>query len=421
MNATNRPSPGRFVPARAAALVLAAVSLLAGGVAQAQFAMPDPKEMAGIPRPVTDLPDRTVSVRLIRGSLSNNIAGHPVDLSIDGRVQTVRTDEAGRAQFGPLEPGARLKATAVVDGEALESQEFPAPAQGGIRLMLVATDPTREASAPPGPAVDGEVVFGRESRIWIEPDEERISVYYLLEIVNNARVPVNPPSPLILDTPQAALGTTIMQGSTPQASASGNRVRIQGPFAPGPTLVQVAYALPTPSGSATIEQTFPVALEHLAVIVQKSGEAQLSSPQIARQQDMPAEGRMFIAAAGDGAIAAGQTIELTLTGLPHHSRTPLWTALLLAGGIVLAGLWAGRRPVVDATRDASERKRLLARREKLLQDAVRLERDLRRGKIDQARYGTRREELLAALEHIYGALDLDETSPDPADRTGLAA
>ena len=47
------------------------------------FAMPDPKQMSGIPRPVDDLPNGAISVRLIRGSLSNNIIGHPVDLLPD--------------------------------------------------------------------------------------------------------------------------------------------------------------------------------------------------------------------------------------------------------------------------------------------------------------------------------------------------
>ena len=51
--------------------------------------------MSGIPRPVSDLPDRTISVRVIRGDLSNNIANHPVELLIDGETQTVKTDESG--------------------------------------------------------------------------------------------------------------------------------------------------------------------------------------------------------------------------------------------------------------------------------------------------------------------------------------
>ena len=61
--------------------------------------MPDPKQMSGIPRPVDDLPNGAVSVRLIRGELSNNIADHPVELHVGSKVPTVKTDESGRAQF----------------------------------------------------------------------------------------------------------------------------------------------------------------------------------------------------------------------------------------------------------------------------------------------------------------------------------
>ena len=52
---------------------------------------------------------------------------------------------------------------------------------------------------------------------------------------------------------------------------------------------------------------------------------------------------------------------------------------------------------------------------------MRLENDQRRGKIDARRFAARREELLASLEQIYGALDSDDLSPEPAGRAGLAA
>src|SRR5205809_1735353 len=107
--------------------VLVCVSSLA---VHAQFQMPDPKQMAGIPRPVTDLPNGAVSVRLIRGSLSNNITNFPVELHVGGKVRTEKTDDAGRAEFKDLPAGETVKATAVVDGERLESEEFPAPSQG---------------------------------------------------------------------------------------------------------------------------------------------------------------------------------------------------------------------------------------------------------------------------------------------------
>jgi hypothetical protein len=106
--------------------------------------------------------------------------------------------------------------------------------------------------------------------------------------------------------------------------------------------------------------------------------------------------------------------------LPHHSTTPRVVALTLVGIIGLVGFWASRRPVAPPS-DESERKRLIARREKLFQDLVRLETDHRSGRVDDDRYASRREQMVTALERIYGALDTDDPGPEPASRTGPAA
>src|SRR5262249_48512191 len=90
--------------------------------ASGQFAMPDAKEMSGIPRPVDDLPNGAISVRLVRGQLSNNITNHPVELHAGGKVLTVKTDESGRAQFNEGPPRSTVQATADVRGEPLESR-----------------------------------------------------------------------------------------------------------------------------------------------------------------------------------------------------------------------------------------------------------------------------------------------------------
>jgi hypothetical protein len=382
--------------------------------------MPDPKQMSGIPRPVTDLPDRAVSVRLIRGTLSNNITGHPVELHVGSRVQTVKTDDSGRAQFNGLTPGATLKAVAVVDGERLESQEFPAPAQGGIRLLLVATDNTKKSQAAAATPVSGQVALGGESRIVIEPGEEVVLVYYVLDIVNGASSPVNPATPFVFDMPTGAVGTAVLEGSSSQAKVSGTRVQVQGPFAPGRTTVQIVSELPSGDGTLQLTQRFPAPMERLAVIVKKVGPTTLSSTQIAKQQDVVAESQSFIIAAG-GAVAAGQPIALLLGELPHHSAAPRRTALALAAAIVVIGvLVSSRRPDRDGAAEA-ERRRLVSRRDKLFNDLVRLENEHRNGRGDQARYAARREELIGALERIYGALDGDDTGPEPADRAGLAA
>jgi hypothetical protein len=402
--------------------ILTALCLAGRSPVQAQIQMPDARQMSGIPRPVDDLPTGSVSVRLIRGDLSNNIAGHPVELRVGTEVRTATTDESGRVQFDNLPPGTPLEAAAVVDGERLESEEFPAPARGGIRLLLVATDrekAAREAAEAAAPAVSGDVLISRESQIVVEPDDERVRVYYLLNIVNTARTPVNPPAPFVFEVPGGATSTTVMEGSSPLASAAGTRVRVQGPFPPGPTFVQVAYLLPAEGGEVEIAQAFPAPLEHLAVIVRKVGEATLASPLIVRQQEMPAGGELYIAATGDRAVSAGQPIVLSIAGLPHRSTVPRAIALTLAVLIAGAAVWAARGTGVSPAREV-ERKRLIARREKLFQDLVRLEQDHRKGLADPTRYAARREELVAALERVYGALEPDEASGEPAGRYGLA-
>ena len=247
----------------------------------------------------------------------------------------------------------------------------------------------------------------------LEPGDEVVDVYYLLDIVNSASTPVTPATPFAFDMPTGAQGTTLMDGSSPLAKTSGAHVTVSGPFPPGRTTVQVACQLPVTAASMDIMQSFPADLERLAVLVRKVGDTKLTSAQLEQQQDIPNEGQIIIGAMG-GAVAAGQPITLTLSELPHHSLAPRWTALSIAGLIVLAGVWAGTRPRDSSARDG-ERKRLVARREKLLAELVRLENDYRSGRGDRAKYASRREDLVTSLEHVYSALD------DPDDPVGVAA
>ncbi|MCU1385528.1 MAG: hypothetical protein JWL71_4225 [Acidobacteria bacterium] len=418
-----KDTKGASAPHRAWLLcVLCFLCGLCAGRSEAQpggFAMPDPKQMAGIPRPVTDLPDGSVSVRLIRGQLSNNIADHPVELHAGSKVTTVTTDGNGRAEFKGLAPGTAVKFTADVDGEHLESQEFPAPGRGGIRLMLVATDSTKKNAAPVA-AIAGTLSIGEQSRFVLQPREESVDAFYLLDIANDQTVPVNPPAPFAFDLPSDAVGAAIMEGSSPQASVKGTRVSVQGPFAPGHTFVQVASSLPALDGSIEITQKLPANLAQLAVIVKKTGETTLKSPQLKEQREMPADGEVFIAGTG-GPVTAGQPIQIIVDGVPHHSQAPRRTALALAIGVVVIGTWFASRPTGDASAAAAERARLIARREKLFNELTRLERDHRAGRTDERRHAARREELVASLEAIYNALDTHEPGPDAAGGAGAAA
>jgi hypothetical protein len=289
-------------------------------------------------------------------------------------------------------------------------------------MLLVATDPNKKTAprTPDAPAQTGPVVIGDQSRFVMQPREEAVEVFYLLDIANNLTVPVNPPTPFVFDMPTGAIGTAIMDGSSPQASVKGLRVTVQGPFAPGHTFVQVACELPAPGGWIEIAQRLPANLEQLAVVVKKVGETRVKSPQLKEQREMPADGDVFIAGTG-GPVAAGQLIELVVDGVPHHSQAPRQVALSLASVIALLGVWFGTRPAGDASEQATERKRLIARREKLFNEIMRLEHDHRSGHADNRRYASRREEIVASLEQVYSALDSHGAGPDSAGRSGVAA
>ena len=391
-----------------AALFLALFSTVLDAPLNAQQ-MPDPKEIAGIPLPVGDVPSGTVVVRVIRGSLSNNIADQAVQLTVGGTPRTATTDATGRAQFSDLRPGSPVKASATVGDERLESQEFPVPANGGVRVLLVATDPNAVARRDEdqrlaaAPAQAGSVVFGDESRFVFEFGDGSISVFNILQVLNTARTPVELPGPLIFELPTGATGASVLQASSKQATAVNGRIVVAGPFAPGPTLVQFGYSMPYSSATLSFDQSMPAPLGRVIVLAQKSGEMRLSSPQMTEQRDMTAEGNAYIVGQGP-AVPAGSPISFQFSGLPHEPRWPRFTALALAVLILAAGAWAAWRPVRGSAKDGAM-SRLEARRAQLFAELTTIEQQHRDGQIDAARYARRRAELVSALERIYAELD----------------
>ena len=401
---TSNDRDARFCKSCGAKLIALLLAVLAFAVpAFAQLQMPDPREMSGIPRPVTDLPEGHVSVRLIRGQLSDNIPGHPVDLLAGGKVMTVKTDENGRAEFSGVAAGTSVQAVAIVDGERLESQAFPWPSQGGIRVMLVATM-KGGAAVPVLPAQPGNVVLGDDTRVIIELGDEALQVYYLLDIQNSARAPVNPASAFMLDMPSGAQSTAILEGA-PQAVARGSRVTVTGPFAPGQTGVQASYLFPYTSGETSFTQTLPVSSVGVAVLMKKVGDMSLTSPQLPMQEEREFDGERYVLAHGPP-LPAGGSITLNISGLPHHSPVPRTIALALVGMIFAAGLWTAVR-IPRQGENLARVKQFSNKREKIFGDLVRLEQQRRAGTVDAARHTERRQALIAQLERVYRDLDAE--------------
>jgi len=404
---------------RPRAVLILAVTLsvaIGSGAVVGLHAQMDARAMSGIPRPVDDVPDGTVVVRLVRQELGSYVTNHPVDLDVGGRIQTVRTDGEGRAQFSGLRPGTVLRASATVDGERLESQRFEVPQSGGVRLLLVASATgAGTAPAPPAQPTPGTVTFGGDSRFIVQFSDDTPEVFYLLDIVSTGPQPVTT-EPLVFDLPPGATNAAALEGSSQQAEARGSRVIISGPFQPGTTSVQIAYNLPASGERLVISQKLPASLSQLLLAVQKVGGVRVRSNQVSDQREVSDQGRTFVMATGP-AVRAGDSVTFELTGLPHQATWPRNLALALALVVFAIGGWSATR-TPDRTGPAAERRRLEDRRERIFRELLQIDTEQGTGAIDADQSATRRAELVAELERIYGALD---TEPPHGSDKGIAA
>ncbi len=375
--------------------------LLIAGPASAQ---PDLRQMSGMVLPSPDLPDGAISVRVVRETLANNLAGVPVTLTGSGVDESAPTDESGRAIFSGVPAGTSLVASVTVGGETVRSQPFEAPARGGVRLILaLGLDGTHAApgEAPAAPAAaPGTVVLGNQWRTIVDFNNERLEVVHIFEFVNAASQPVSVEKAIGITMPSDAEQITLLEGSTSQARVFERQVVVAGPFAPGRTMAQVAYALPITGARREIAVTLPIASMATNVIVRRLGDTHLVEPVLPQSREAQAEGRTYFTGTGPG-LPAGGTMRLVLDGIPHHPTWPRYTALTLAGLVALVGLWVIVRVPVDT---AARLRALEAQRNALLGRLQRLEQGSEPSGDDLRE---ERDRLLRDLEGVYALIDAE--------------
>ena len=371
--------------------------------------MPDPSAIHGRAIPAGELPDGTVTVRVVREAIGNNIAGQPVRVTAQGRTFSATTDDLGRAEFKDLPRGAEARAETSVEGESLVSQPFAVPAKGGLRVILVsgiaaaaARKQEEAAKALAEPAVRGAVVFGGETRIIAEFQSDTLVFFYQLDIVNSARTRVDIGGPIILDLPTGAAGATTLTGSPKSATINGARLTVTGPFDPGTTRVEVRFQLPHHRPDVTVTQAWPVAVQQWLVGVEKVDGLTVSSPQFRGTEQRATEnGSVFVVGTGPP-LAAGSSLTLQFANLPTASRVAARTAIGLAVGLLALGAWLSVRRRPD---DEQARAALLKRRDALLSKLADLETARQDGGLTDERYLSRRQRLISDLEHVYGEID----------------
>lgn len=393
--------------------------VLGCGMCLAQINMPDPSLIHGKALPAPELPSGTVTVRVVRETIGNNVRGESVRITIGGVVRTSTTDEQGRAEFTRLPIAAETRAEAVVGGERLVSDPFTVPSSGGLRVILVAglkeaaaRKERESAAAAAAPPVRGAVVFSPNSRILMEFRDDALQVFYVLDILNSARTRVDIGGPLIINLPRGAGGASMLPGSSPSATVSGDRVTVTGPFASGNTSVQVGFQLRQDSSDLTLQQTWPARLEQLTVAVEKIGNVSMASSQFSTVGEVRAEtGTLFLLASGPG-LPANSTLTVQLSNLPVHGRTSRYVALALAALIIGVGAWLA---FGSRSRARDFRGPLIARRDALLSELADLEGAIRRNPRpdsgEDPQYANRRQRLLWEIERIYGELDESAVGP----------
>lgn len=385
-------------------------------------AQPDIRQMAGQPLPSADLPNGTVTVRVVRGTISNNVSNQRVELVGGSEPLDAVTDASGRAQFESVPPGATLRAVAVVDDERLESQPFQVPAQGGIRLLLAAgvgaaQSESTAAAAPPSDAPPGEVALGSESRFILELAEGSVEVFGALEVVNLQATPVIPSRPIVFQIPAEGQSGTVLEGSTQHARVEGQRVLVTGPFAPGRTPVQFAYRVPYSGDRLRIEQRVPLPLGQLSVAVRRVSDMRANVHGATEQREAVFQGRTYLVAGGPG-LAGGEAVRIDLEGLPHHPTWPLYLAVGLAALILVGAVVALVRPVRHEEGNGAA---FEEQRRSLLAALVAVERQHAAGSVDDTTYMTKRASLIDALEPIYAQLEEQQpTEPVAQDRRSAA-
>ncbi len=430
------------------ALVLGlAVALGAPDVALAQ--MPDLSQMSGRSLPSPDLPTGTVSVRVIRGAITNNVVGAEVRLEGGAHPLSVNTDGSGRAMFPNVTPGSTWRAVVTVDGERLESQPFVVPSTGGLRVILAAGvaggkgatgaagaggagaagaggnasagAPAAQRQAQAQAAVPGDVLLGSQSRFVIELAEGSIEVYGLLNLGNTRATPIMPSQPVVFQAPDNARNMSVLEGSTGQAKADGNRVTVTGPFAPGETPLQIAYRIPYDGDTLEFAQTLPLTMRQSTVIVRKLGNVRVEMPGVRGQREARFENRTYIVVSGDR-VDADHQLNIRLRGLPHRAAWPRYTALLLALVITLAGVWLAVQPDRGA-QDDTDARALRVRRAGLFDQLVAVERRFQ-SHPDDADLRAKRESLVSEIEDlddVLASLASEATANAGRARTGQVA
>ena len=172
------------------------------------------------------------------------------------------------------------------------------------------------------PARPGAVVFGPDTRIVLEFQDDKPTFFYLFSVVNNARTPVDPGKPLVLDLPaDGRSGVARVRAASPIARMQDRRLTLDRSVSAGTDARSRWPSACRSPRTLRIEQAWPAAVEGALVAAEKVGaprhDVAAADGACARASRT---GKSFVMGTA-GRLAEGQPLTLEFTGLP---APPAW-------------------------------------------------------------------------------------------------
>ncbi len=200
----------------------------------------------------------TVTVRVVRGTMTNVIAGQPVELTGGPSPLSAKTNDAGRAEFSGLQPGTKRQGSRDRGWRApriagvLDSRDRRHPCRSRRDGSRDAAARGADRQAAESTAQSGTVVLGEQSRFIFEMGEEALNCVRASRHRECGEVPVKTAQPVDFRVcPRRCAASGFSRRPRRKPPSPDKRVIVKGPFAPGTTSVQFGYSLPISGGSLT--------------------------------------------------------------------------------------------------------------------------------------------------------------------------
>jgi hypothetical protein len=244
--------------------------------------------------------------------------------------------------------------------------------------------------------------------------EDSLQFLEILPLENKSDKLFDPgPGAVEIPLPSEFTGAEAGQSDRKIEIRKGLGVAIHGPISPKKALggvdakgagneVTFGFVLPYSGTTREFVQPMPNGLGLPTLITEQLPGLELSGPGVGARESREVNGRKYWVMPGT-AVAPGGELRFTVTGLPSLDHSGRNIALVLAVGLLLAGIFFSLKPRGDAhAAVAAERDKLTARRETLFAELVAVERQARAGALGAT--PERRRELVAKLEGVYQQL-----------------